>query len=282
MEPASAMPADLRAHVRYPETLFAAQAEIYRAFHMREPEAFYNRADLWDIAKTSNASTRETAQVRPTYVVATLPGEDKLEFLLIIPFTPANKDNLIGMMVARCDGENLGELIFQQLDKRNIVYGPKQIESFINQDQTISKDLTLWNQQSSEVLRGQILVLPIENSFLYVEPIYIQASGARMPQLKKVALAMGDHLAYADTYQQALALLMGQNAGEQQTTTASAPTETGAQPIVAAAAAAVAKQEDRMRQLREHFQRYRDLNSQGKYAEAGRELEAIQNLLNQK
>ncbi len=278
LEPASQMPADIRAHVRYPETLFATQAEIYRAFHMRNPQDFYNRADLWDIAKTSNASTRETGQVNPTYVVATLPGENKLEFLLIIPFTPANKDNLIGMMVARCDGEHLGELIFQQLDKRNIIYGPKQIESFINQDQTISKDLTLWNQQSSEVLRGQILVLPIENSFLYVEPIYIQASGARMPQLKKVALAMGDHLAYADTYQQALALLMGQNAVTQQT--AAAPAE-GAQPIVSAAAAAVAQQKQLMQQLRDHFQKYRDLNSQGKYSEAGKELEAIQKLLNQ-
>jgi uncharacterized membrane protein (UPF0182 family) len=146
LEPASNMPADLRAHTRYPETLFATQAEIYRAFHMRDPQAFYNRSDLWDIAKTSNGATRETSQVQPTFVVATIPGENKLEFLLIIPFTPANKDNLIGMMVARCDGEHLGELVFQQLDKRNIVYGPKQIESFINQDQTIAKDLTLWNQ----------------------------------------------------------------------------------------------------------------------------------------
>jgi uncharacterized protein len=288
LEPASAMPADIRTHVRYPETLFATQAEIYRAFHMRDPEAFYNRADLWDIAKTSTAATRETAQVNPTYVVATLPGENKLEFLLIIPFTPANKDNLIGMMVARCDGDHLGEVVFQQLDKRNIIYGPKQIESFINQDQTISKDLTLWNQQSSEVLRGQILVLPIENSFLYVEPIYIQASGARMPQLKKVALAMGDHLAYADTYQQALALLMGQNAAAQQTglqETSAAPSAAAAgsaQPAISAAAAVVAQQEETKRQLRDHFQRYRDLNSQGKYSEAGKELEAIQKILNQK
>jgi uncharacterized protein len=280
LEPASAMPSDLRAHARYPETLFATQAEIYRAFHMRDPEAFYNRADLWDIAKTSNAASRDTAQVRPTYVLATLPGDNKLEFLLIIPFTPANKDNLIGMMVARCDEEHLGELVFQQLDKRNIIYGPKQVESFINQDQTISKDLTLWNQQGSEVLRGQILVLPIENSFLYVEPIYIQASGARMPQLKKVALAMGDHLSYADTYQQALALLMGANAPQEQQTTATLTTTAGsAAPAASAAGAVAAKQEETLRQIRDHFQRYRDLNSQGKYAEAGRELEAIQEIL---
>jgi hypothetical protein len=276
------MPADLRAHVRYPETLFAAQAEIYRAFHMRDPEAFYNRADLWDIAKTSIGTSNESSQVRPTYVVATLPGETKLEFLLITPFTPANKDNLIGMMVARCDGDRLGELVFQQLGKQNIIYGPKQIEAFINQDQTISKDLTLWNQQGSEVLRGQVLVLPIENSFLYVEPIYIQASGARMPQLKKVALAMGDHLAYADTYQQALAQLIGQNVGAQEQTTEAAPPAAGQTPAPATQQEPRnARQEELVKQIRDHFQRYRDLNSQGKYAEAGRELESIQKLLNQ-
>jgi hypothetical protein len=281
LEPQAKMPADLRAHVRYPETLFAAQAEIYRAFHMRDPEAFYNRADLWDIGKTSNAGGRETQQVRPTYVVATLPGENKLEFLLIMPFTPANKDNLIGMMVARCDGDQLGELVFQQLGKQNIIYGPKQIESFINQDQMISKDLTLWNQQGSEVLRGQVLVLPIENSFLYVEPIYIQASGARMPQLKKVALAMGDRLAYADTYEQALSQLIGETMpGEGENI--SAPSGiTPTQQAPAQQPSAISRQNETLQQLKNHFQRYRDLNSQGKYAEAGRELEAIQKILNQ-
>jgi uncharacterized protein len=276
-EPSSAMPPALRAHVRYPETLFAAQAEIYRAFHMREPEAFYNRADLWDIAKTSFSGS-EASAVKPAYVLATLPGENKLEFLLITPFTPANKDNLIGMMVARCDGANLGHLVFQQLGKQTIIYGPKQIEAFINQDQTISKDLTLWNQQGSEVLRGQVLVLPIENSFLYVEPIYIQASGARMPQLKKVALAMGDHLAYADTYEQSLAQLIAGNAAHPVTNAAPQPGQQA--PAVPAQPSAQAQRDDLLRQLRDHLQRYRDLNSQGKYAEAGRELEAIQKLLN--
>jgi uncharacterized membrane protein (UPF0182 family) len=227
--------------------------------------------------------------VKPTYVVATLPGEDTPEFLLLMPFTPANKDNLIGMMLARCDGANLGQLVFQQLGKQNIIYGPKQIESFINQDQTISKDLTLWNQQSSEVLRGQILVLPIENSFLYVEPIYIQASGARMPQLKKVALAMGNRLAYADTYQQALGLLIAQTGGQpgmlqqpggEQVTQQPGTTSNQAPPPAIAAVVQTAQQnQERLRQLRDHFDRYRQLNSQGKFAEAGKELESIEQLL---
>jgi hypothetical protein len=209
--------------------------------------------------------------------VATLPGDDKPEFLLIMPFTPANKDNLIGMMVARCDGGHLGELVFQQLNKQNIIYGPKQIEAFINQDQTISKDLTLWSQQGSEVLRGQVLVLPIENSFLYVEPIYIQASGARMPQLKKVALAMGDHLAYADTYEQALSQLIGANPQAVKETEPA-----GAQPPVTQTVQpnpAQTGQQQLLLQLRDHFNRYRELNSQGKYSEAGKELETIQDLL---
>jgi hypothetical protein len=291
LQPESAMPPDIRAHARYPETLFSVQAEIYRAFHMRDPEAFYNRADLWDIATTSTATGGVTAAVKPTYVVATMPGEDTPEFLLLMPFTPANKDNLIGMMLARCDGPNLGQLVFQQLGKQNIVYGPKQIESFINQDQTIAKDLTLWNQQSSEVLRGQILVLPIDNSFLYVEPIYIQASGARMPQLKKVALAMGNRLAYANTYDEALALLIAQTGGqpgplqlpgEQQVTGQPGTTPNQAAPAAIAAVVQTAQQnQERLRQLHDHFDRYRQLNSQGKFAEAGKELEAIQQLLKQ-
>jgi uncharacterized protein len=289
-KPESEMPADLRAHARYPETLFSAQAEIYRSFHMRDAETFYNRADLWDIAKTSTKQGESAAStIAPTYVVATLPGETKPEFMLITPFTPANKDNLIGFMSARCDGAHLGELVFEQLSKQNIVYGPMQIEARINQDQNISKDLTLWNQQGSQVIHGQTLVLPIENSFLYVAPIYIQASQASMPQLKKVALAMGDRLAYADTYEQALAELIadvgGNGSGVQQTASPGAGEAQSVSSSNAPAAATLGNAPGSdaaktLQDVRAHLQRYRDLNAQGKYAEAGKELEAIQQLLN--
>ena len=278
-KPESAMPADLRAHARYPETLFSVQAEMYLNFHMRDPEAFYNRADLWDIAKSSSKQGEPASAVTPTYVVATLPGEDTPEFLLIIPFTPANKDNLIGYMAARCDGEHLGELVFEQLSKQNIIYGPIQIEARINQDQNISKDLTLWNQQGSQVLRGQILVLPIDNSFLYVQPIYIQASQASMPQLKKVALGMGNRLSYADTYEQSLSQLIASLGGVQPVPTATAvqaPTTATPRAPVGAAPPDAAQT---LNQLREHLRRYRELNAQGKWAEAGKELEEIQRLL---
>lgn len=207
--PASEMPADLRRHTRYPEAIFQAQAEAYRTFHMRDPQVFYNKEDIWDIAHNVAEQSNQAVNVQPTYVVATLPGEKSPEFLLILPFAPRGKDNLIGWMAARCDGDHLGNLIFYQLPKQQLMYGPMQIESRIDQDQNISKDLTLWNQQGSHVLRGNTISLPVTGGFLYVEPIYIQATEARMPQLKKVVLAMGDRLVYRDTFEQALAELVG-------------------------------------------------------------------------
>ena len=200
-QPASEMPADLRRHARYPEVLFRAQAEAYRIFHMRDPQVFYNKEDIWEIAHNLFGQSGQPEPMQPTYVVATLPGEKEPEFLLILPFTPRGKDNLIGWMAARCDGDHLGNLIFFQLSKQQLMYGPMQIESRIDQDQNISKDLTLWNQQGSHVLRGNIIALPVTGGFLYVESIYIQATEARMPQLKKVVLAMGDRLIYRDTFQ---------------------------------------------------------------------------------
>src|SRR5579862_2480581 len=189
--------------------------------------------------------------VAPTYVVATLPGETQPEFLLMIPFTPRNRDNLIGLMMARCDGAHLGEKYVLLLSKQEIILGPMQVEARINQDQNISKDLTLWNQQGSQVLRGQMLVLPIENTFLYVEPIYIQASQAKMPQLKKVALAMGNNLVYADTYQEALSQLAGEKLPEPtQQTAAPAPSPSAPSPSAPASAAAPAQPDARIMEIR--------------------------------
>jgi uncharacterized membrane protein (UPF0182 family) len=165
--PGEAMSADLRAHVRSPEVLFRTQAEIFRTYHMRDPESFYNRADQWDVATGTSGQGGQPQPVAPTYMVMTLPGETQPEFLLMLPFTPRNKQNLIGLMVARCDGPHLGELVFLDLPKQEVIAGPLQIEALINQDQTISKDLTLWNQQGSQVLRSQILALPIDKTFLY-------------------------------------------------------------------------------------------------------------------
>ena len=267
---ASAMPADLRRHTRYPEVLFRVQAEIYRTYHMLDPQQFYNKEDLWDLARHTSGQGAGTGPVTPTYVNATLPGKSQAEFLLLVPFTPRGKDNLIGLMVARCDGDALGEMQVLLLSKQRLIFGPMQIGARINQDQNISKDLTLWNQQGSQVLRGQILVLPVGDNFLYVDPIYIQATEARMPQLKKVVLAVGDRLIYADTYDQALAQL---SSGAQQLIQQAAPAVT---PPTQGGVTQLTIADPRIQRVREHLRRYRELAAQGKWSEAGKELEAIE------
>ncbi|HUO29729.1 MAG TPA: UPF0182 family protein [Bryobacteraceae bacterium] len=269
---ASEMPADLRRHARYPETLFRVQAEIYRTYHMVDPQAFYNKEDVWDLARYTAGQEGAPESVSPTYVVASLPGQSQAEFLLLTPFTPRNKDNLIGLMLARCDGEHLGEIVVLLLSKQELIFGPAQIAARINQDQTISKDLTLWNQQGSHVLRAQTLVLPVDHTFLYVDPIYIQAASASMPQLKKIVLAVGNRLIYTDTYEQAIAQLSG---GAQQLIQ-QAEAQPAAPTAGAPANAAPSTADQRLERVREHLRRYRELAAQGKWADAGKELEAIE------
>ncbi|MBC7927328.1 MAG: UPF0182 family protein, partial [Bryobacteraceae bacterium] len=271
-QPAAAMPPELRAHTRYSEVLFQAQSEIYRTFHMQDPEAFYNKEDLWDLAKSATDQSGKNESMQPSFVVATLPGETKPEFLLVHAFTPRSKDNLIGVMIARSDGEHLGELVVLQLSKQSLIYGPLQIEARIASDQNIAKDLSLWNQQGSQVIRGQMLVLPVDDTFLYVEPIYLQSSQAKMPQLKKVVLAKGNSLIYRDTYEQALADLGANFAGP-----APALSDGQAPPPVSQVPSAAPKPAaPSLDAVRRHLQRYRELASQGKWAEAGRELEALE------
>jgi len=257
--PLSEMPADIRRHARYPEAMFRTQAEAYRIFHMRDPQVFYNKEDVWEIARDLFSQSGQPEPIAPTYVIATLPGEKDPEFLMILPFTPRGKDNLIGWMAARCDGDKLGQLIFYQLPKQQLMYGPMQIESRIDQDQNISKDLTLWNQQGSRVLRGNIIALPVTHGFLYLESIYIQATEARMPQLKKVVLAMGDRLIYRDTFDEALAEL----------TSTPAPAAAPTAPTVAATPAEqnVPSLAERLRQLHDQAEQLtRELESLEKQA----------------
>jgi hypothetical protein len=285
-KPASEMPAGLRAHARYPELLFRAQAEIYRTFHMQDPEAFYNREDLWDLAKNVYGQTSQPEPVPPVFIVGTVPGSSTPEFLLVQSFTPRGKDNMIGLMVARCDGETLGQMLVLQLSKQSLIYGPLQIEARIDSDQNIAKDLALWNQQGSQVLRGHMLVLPIEDTFLYVEPIYIQSAQAKMPQLKKVALAMGNTLIYRDTYEQALAdfgagiTATGPGGARGAPPPSAPPPQTQSSAPGPAAAPPTAETGDsRIQTVRDHLRRYREMASQGRWSEAGKELEALDKLV---
>jgi len=268
--PRSEMPAGLQTHTRYPEILFNVQAEIYRTYHMTNPQAFYNKEDLWDLAQYVSGQNGQPQPVTPTYMIATLPGEEKPEFLLMTSFTPRTKQNLIGVLAARCDGVHLGELTLLELSKQQLTPGPMQIAASINQDQNISKDLTLWNQQGSTVLRGQMLVLPVDKTFLYVEPIYLQATEARMPQLKKVVIGIGNRLIYTDTYEQALAQLGAGSAGALLDTPMAPESKSGTPAVPTADTPNI------LDSIRRHLQRYRELQGQGKWSDAGRELEALE------
>jgi uncharacterized protein len=283
-EARSKMPADLRLHARYPQRLFRIQAELYRTYHMKDPESFYNKEDVWDVALETASQDGSPGQADPTFIVATLPGEKEPEFVLTVPFTPRTKQNLIGLMLARCDGDKLGEFVVLQLSKQELIFGPQQIKARINQDQNISKDLTLWNQQGSKVIRGQMQVLPVDHTFLYVEPIYLQADQAPMPQLKKVAVALGNQLGYADRYEQALAQV-GAMVNDTTVPAASGASGASAAAMAKATPSDSKKDEskpmstDRLATVRGHMRRYRELMAQGKWSEAGRELEAIESAL---
>jgi uncharacterized membrane protein (UPF0182 family) len=276
------MPADLREHVRYPEWLFHIQAEILLTFHMSDADAFYNKVDVWDVARRSTpGNTKGKAPIDANYVVAVLPkeagGTGEPEFLLMLPFTPRGKDNLIGMLIARCDGKSLGQMTLMELPKQELFFGPMQIESRLNQDQTISKDLTLWNQQGSQVLHGQMVVLPVGDTFLFVEPIYLQAAQARMPQLKKVVVAYGNELIYTDTYEQALTQLAG----------GQLPASVVKERTVGDAAQPGTPNTDpglnrRLEAVRQQWDRYRKAAQQGQWTEAGKALEALDAELHRK
>jgi hypothetical protein len=278
--PRSEMPADLQRHIRYPQLIFNAQAATYRTFHMRDPQVFYNKEDQWDVAKQL-VTQEDTRYTEPYYAMLPLPGEKQAEFALMLPFTSRNRDNLIAWIAARCDPAHYGEIVFYRLPKEQLIYGPLQVQSRIDQDRDISKDLSLWNQQGSRVVRGNTLVLPVDGTFLYVEPIYIQATQAKMPELKKIVLAVGNRLVYADNLAQAIRRLARPPAPQEEGNAAAAPEAAPASgPDVRTAqspqgAALVGS-------LRQHLDRYRQLTAQGKLSEAGRELEALQQELNGK
>jgi uncharacterized membrane protein (UPF0182 family) len=194
---------DLKSHLRYPEDLFAIQSDEYKTFHMTDPQVFYNREDLW----VSPIETYDGVQqpMQPYYILMKLPGSATLEYLLMTPFTPQNRSNMISWMAARCDFPDYGKKLFFELPKDKLIYGPSQIEAMIDQNPTISQQLTLWDQMGSHVLRGKLIVTPIENSFLYIVPIYLQAAGENFPQLKRVIAVTGDKVVMDPTLDEAMA-----------------------------------------------------------------------------
>jgi uncharacterized membrane protein (UPF0182 family) len=276
---ASAMPDWLHKHVRYPEMLLRLQAEVYGLYHMTNPEVFYNREDLWTVATetgSGDAGDQTSMSMAPNFILMKLPDETGLEFVEILPFTPANRNNLIGWIAGRSDGAHYGAAVVYDFPKTRLVDGPQQIESRIDQNAQLSGQLTLWNQQGSHVRRGSLLVIPCGRALLYAEPIYLQAQRSPMPELRLVVLALQDRLAYAPTFEAALASLYGS-----ETSTLSA-TEA---PRAASETAGAAKPADDLNSLiteaGRDFSDYQTLTSQGKLAEAGQKLDDLKRVLDE-
>lgn len=204
-KPFAEMPADLQKHVRYPEDLFLIQTEMYRTYHMTNPDVFYNKEDLWSFPTEAAGGETRRAAADPYYVITKLPGEPGEEFLLMQPMTPSNRSNMVGWIAARSDLEHYGELVVYELPKEKLVYGPQQVEARIDQDTVISQQLSLWNQMGSKVIRGNLLVIPVEDSVVYVEPLYLRSTQGQIPELKRVIVAYGDRLAMERTLDAALA-----------------------------------------------------------------------------
>lgn len=201
-KPIGSMPEGLRKHLRYPYDLFMVQAAKYAAYHMQDPQVFYNQEDLWNIPKENYAGSEQPMEAY--YTIMRLPGKKSEEFILMLPFTPNNKSNMISWLAARCDGDKYGKLIVYKFPKKKLVYGPMQIEARIDQETEISKQLSLWGQKGSRVIRGNLLAIPIEESLLYVEPLYLEASEGELPELKRVIVAYKDRIAMEETLHGAL------------------------------------------------------------------------------
>ena len=281
---ASAMPPGLRKHVRYPELLFKIQAAVYGLYHMTDPAVFYNREDLWTVASEVGMNTQreQAAQVmEPNFVLMTLPGERATEFIEILPFTPANRNNLIGWIAGRSDGEHYGTAVVYDFPKTKLVDGPLQIEARIDQNAQLSGQLSLWNQQGSHVRRGTLIVVPIGRALLYAEPIYLQAERSPMPELRLVVLALQDRLAYGPTFETAMAGLFG---GGASTTTAAATPAAAAprsQPTPAGTPTAPSDINALIAGAAQDLSDYQRLTSEGKLGEAGRKLEEVKQKLEQ-
>ena len=278
----SAMPADLHRHVRYPEALFNLQSEVYGLYHMTNPEVFFNREDLWTVAtqtSTDSSGQQVVEAMRPNFVLMKLPGGAAEEFVEILPFTPANRNNLIGWIAGRSDGENYGTAVVYDFPKTRLIDGPQQIEARIDQNAQLSGQLTLWNQQGSHVVRGSLLVIPSGKALLYAEPIYLQAQQSPMPELRLVVLALQDKLAYGTTFEAALRSLFGGeisslNATEAPAQQANAPQtgNTANQPIQAQPAQDV---NALIGEASKDFDDYQRLTAAGKMSEAGQKLESL-------
>lgn len=290
-KPLSALAPDLRAHLRYPDTIFRAQAEQFTVFHMKEPQLLYNREDQWEIPIITGGSGAQatTHPVEPYYTVMRLPGEQRPEFILMLPFTPKKKQNLAAWMVARADGENLGKLVVYRFPKDRLVFGPQQIVNRINQDAEISRQVSLWDQRGSRAVMGTLLVIPIEESLIYVQPLYLRSEGGKIPELKRVVVVYGKQITMKPTLAEAMDAIFG--AGHDRPTAAEAsaasdgtagPTpEEGGEPAPTPPASTPEPSADSPAEVRalQHFERAVQARRDGDWRGYGEELERVEALL---
>jgi uncharacterized membrane protein (UPF0182 family) len=301
-KPFSEMPDDLKKHIRYPKDLFKIQANAYRTYHMKDVQVFYNQEDLWQTPNEIYASKRQ--KMEPYYIIIRLPQEKNEEFALMLPFTPSNKDNMIAWLAARCDMPDYGNLIVYKLPKDKLIFGPMQIEARVDQQTSISRELTLWGQRGSSVIRGNLLVIPIDDNFIYVEPVYLQANqlgsessppgstqtrGSRtsrstgadestgmsdqaataLPELKRVIVSFGDHLVMSENLESAIYGVLGE----------AAPTAESVSTAIAPALPGTVN--SAVSEALEHFEKAKAYSRQGNWAGYGTELEALEKILNQ-
>ena len=270
--PAEQMPADIRAHIRYPLDYFGVQSRLFATYHMTDPQMFYNREDEWAVPVVGGAP------MQPYYTVMRLPGEDSEEFVLMLPFVPRNKPNLAAWMVARSDGDHYGKSVVYRFPKDKMIYGPTMIVARFNQDDQISEKMSLWNQQGSQVQLGTLLIVPIEESLIYVQPLYLRASQDSIPELKRVLVGYENEIAMADNLEEALAKLFGERlpavATEQEGEGASEGPEGGG-PTPGSSTGSLAAQ------AQDHYERLTQAAKQGDWTTFGQEMDALGQVLGQ-
>ncbi|MBI2310063.1 UPF0182 family protein [Candidatus Collierbacteria bacterium] len=273
--PLSEMPAGLIPHLRYPEDIFSLQTAVYTIYHMDDPQIFYNKEDQWEIPELAQEGESETGVVgsvtTPRHMIMKLPGDKKEEYILMLPFTPRAKDNLSAWMVARNDGQQYGKLVVYRFPKDKLIFGPKQIIGRINQDADVSREITLWDQRGSQVIQGPLLVIPIEESLLYVRPLYLKADTGKIPELKRVIVAYENKIAMEETLEAGLAKLFG--------TSASQPDKLTGQPITLEVAIDAGK-ENLLLQAASAYEAAIRAQRDGDWTRYGEEIKKLGEILN--
>jgi uncharacterized membrane protein (UPF0182 family) len=272
------MPEGLRTRLRYPQTMFSLQATMFSTYHMNNPAVFYNKEDQWEVPAIG-ADQTQAQRMEPYYTIMRLPGESNAEYIQMLPFTPRQKDNLAAWLVARSDGANYGRLVVFKFPKQKVIFGPRQVVARISQDQAISPQITLWNQQGSEVIQGTLLVIPIEESLVYIRPLYLKARGGRIPELKRVIVAYQNRIVMEETLDAGIERIFGRR-GAAPPPAAAAAVEAGAPPAPGVPpAASPAVDAALAAEARAHYDRALAAQREGNWALYGEEIKKLGEVL---